>query len=75
MNEQTWRLTEITGIFVDLRDAIDRLSRVFVHLVDDVPPEGPAAEDLVDLRRVLYGLHAVIDQYIAYTEEKAENDG
>ena len=48
---------------------IDHLSRVFVHLVDDVPAEGPAAEDLVDLRRVLYGLHAILRLHFAQEEE------
>jgi heavy metal translocating P-type ATPase len=48
---------------------IDHLSRVFVHLVDDVPSEGPAAEDLVDLRRVLYGLHAILRLHFAQEEE------
>ena len=48
---------------------IDHLSRVFVHLVDDVPPEGPAPEDLVDLRRVLYGLHAILRLHFAQEEE------
>jgi heavy metal translocating P-type ATPase len=48
---------------------IDHLSRVFVHLVEDVPPEGPAVEDLVDLRRVLYGLHAILRLHFAQEEE------
>jgi heavy metal translocating P-type ATPase len=48
---------------------IDHLSRVFVHLMEDVPPEGPAAEDLVDLRRVLYGLHAILRLHFAQEEE------
>jgi soluble P-type ATPase/iron-sulfur cluster repair protein YtfE (RIC family) len=48
---------------------IDHLSRVLVHLVDDVPPEGPAVEDLVDLRRVLYGLHAILRLHFAQEEE------
>jgi heavy metal translocating P-type ATPase len=48
---------------------IDHLSRVFVHLVDDVPPEGPAVEDLIDLRRVLYGLHAILRLHFAQEEE------
>jgi heavy metal translocating P-type ATPase len=48
---------------------IDHLSRVFVHLVEDVPPEGPAPEDLVDLRRVLYGLHAILRLHFAQEEE------
>jgi len=48
---------------------IDHLSRVFVHLLDDVPPEGPAPEDLVDMRRVLYGLHAILRLHFAQEEE------
>jgi heavy metal translocating P-type ATPase len=48
---------------------IDHLSRVFVHLVDDIPSEGPAVEDLVDLRRVLYGLHAILRLHFAQEEE------
>jgi hypothetical protein len=32
---------------------------VFGHLLSDLPPDGPA-DDLVDLRRVLYGLHAIL---------------
>jgi heavy metal translocating P-type ATPase len=48
---------------------IDHLSRVFVHLVDDIPPEGPPVEDLVDLRRVLYGLHAILRLHFAQEEE------
>jgi heavy metal translocating P-type ATPase len=48
---------------------IDHLTRVFQHLVDDLPPEGPTPEDLVDLRRVLYGLHAILRLHFAQEEE------
>ncbi len=48
---------------------IDHLCRVFVRLLEDVPPEGPAAPDLVDLRRVLYGLHAILRLHFAQEEE------
>jgi heavy metal translocating P-type ATPase len=48
---------------------IDHLCRVFVRLLEDVPPEGPSLEDLVDLRRVLYGLHAILRLHFAQEEE------
>jgi heavy metal translocating P-type ATPase len=59
---------------------IEHLSRVFVHLLDDLSPEGLDPEDLVDLRRVLYGLHAILRLHFAQEEEAyswlaAERDG
>jgi iron-sulfur cluster repair protein YtfE (RIC family) len=48
---------------------IEHLSRVFVHLLDDLPPDGLDADDLVDLRRVLYGLHAILRLHFAQEEE------
>lgn len=48
---------------------IDHLARVFRSLMADLPPEGPGPEDLVDLRRVLYGLHAVLRLHFAQEEE------
>jgi heavy metal translocating P-type ATPase len=48
---------------------IEHLSRVFVHLLEDLPPESLDAEDLVDLRRVLYGLHAILRLHFAQEEE------
>jgi heavy metal translocating P-type ATPase len=48
---------------------IEHLARVFGHLVADLPPDGPTREDLVDLRRVLYGLHAVLRLHFAQEEE------
>jgi len=48
---------------------IEHLARVFGHLLSDLPPEGPTAEDLVDLRRVLYGLHAILRLHFAQEEE------
>ena len=48
---------------------IEHLSRVFGHLLDDLPTEGPTREDLVDLRRVLYGLHAVLRLHFAQEDE------
>jgi soluble P-type ATPase len=48
---------------------IEHLARVFQQLLDDLPPEGPEPEDLMDLRRVLYGLHAILRLHFAQEEE------
>jgi heavy metal translocating P-type ATPase len=48
---------------------ISHLARVFRQLVQDLPEEGPAPDDLVDLRRVLYGLYAVLRLHFAQEEE------
>ncbi len=48
---------------------IEHLSRVYGHLLADLPDDGPALEDLVDLRRVLYGLHAILRLHFAQEEE------
>ncbi len=48
---------------------IEHLTRVFVHLLDDLPPDTIDADDLVDLRRVLYGLHAILRLHFAQEEE------
>jgi len=48
---------------------IAHLGRVFGQLVDDLPAEGPSSEDLMDLRRVLYGLHAILRLHFAQEEE------
>jgi heavy metal translocating P-type ATPase len=48
---------------------IEHLSRVFGRLLDDLPEEGPAPDDILDLRRVLYGLHAILRLHFAQEEE------
>jgi len=48
---------------------ISHLARLFRQLVDDLPEEGPTPDDLVDLRRVLYGLHAILRLHFAQEEE------
>ncbi len=48
---------------------ISHLARLFQQLVTDLPAEGPAADDLIDLRRVLYGLHAILRLHFAQEEE------
>ena len=48
---------------------ISHLARVFRQLLDDLPEAGPTADDLVDLRRVLYGLYAILRLHFAQEEE------
>lgn len=48
---------------------IFHLIGLYDRLVGDLPPEGPAPEDLVDLRRVLYGLDAILRLHMAQEEE------
>jgi heavy metal translocating P-type ATPase len=48
---------------------IEHLSRVYGRLLAELPAEGPTPEDIVDLRRVLYGLHAILRLHFAQEEE------
>jgi len=48
---------------------ISHLARVFRQLLEDLPAEGPSPDDLVDLRRVLYGLYAILRLHFAQEEE------
>ncbi|HSJ51859.1 MAG TPA: heavy metal translocating P-type ATPase [Actinomycetota bacterium] len=48
---------------------IEHLSRVYGHLLSDLPDQGATGVDLVDLRRVLYGLHAILRLHFAQEEE------
>ena len=52
---------------------IAHLARLFGRLVDELPPgdaEPLTADDLRDLRRILYGLHAVLRLHFAQEEEQ-----
>jgi heavy metal translocating P-type ATPase len=48
---------------------ISHLGRLYQTVVDDLPAGGPTPEDLMDLRRLLYGLHAVLRLHFAQEEE------
>jgi heavy metal translocating P-type ATPase len=48
---------------------ISHLARVYQQLLQDLPAEGPTHDDLVDLRRILYGLHAVLRLHFAQEDE------
>ena len=48
---------------------IFHLIRLYARLVEELPADGPAPDDLPDLRRVLYGLHAILRLHMAQEEE------
>jgi heavy metal translocating P-type ATPase len=58
-----------TGPLIQTHHEIHRLARLFGRLVAQLPAEGPRAEDLRDLRRVLYGLHAILQLHFSQEEE------
>jgi len=50
---------------VEIAHQIRRLGQ----LLDDIGPDGPDGEDIADLRRLLYGLHAVLRLHTAQEDE------
>ena len=58
-----------TGPLIQTHHEIHRLTRLYGRLVAHLPAEGPAREDCRDLRRVLYGLHAILSLHFAQEEE------
>jgi hypothetical protein len=48
---------------------ISHLGRIYEQLVRDLPVEGPSPDDVMDLRRLLYGLYAVLRLHFAQEEE------
>jgi hypothetical protein len=61
---------------------ISHLIKVFGHLLDGMPAEGPGPEDMRELRRILYGLYAILtlhfaqeeESYLALIEERMKSD-
>jgi soluble P-type ATPase len=49
----------------EIHHAITRLGR----LLDDIGPDGPDDDDIIELRRLLYGLHAILRLHTAQEEE------
>jgi soluble P-type ATPase len=49
---------------------VARLTRTFENMVEDIGSAGPSDDDLPGLRRVLYGLHAVLTLHRAEEEEQ-----
>ena len=58
-----------TGPLIQTHHKIDRLTRLYGRLLAQLPAEGPAPEDLRDLQRVLYGLHAILVLHFSQEEE------
>jgi heavy metal translocating P-type ATPase len=58
-----------TGTMSRSHVEIMHLIRVLGRLAEDLTPEGPAAEDLPELQRILYGLYAILRLHFAQEEE------
>jgi heavy metal translocating P-type ATPase len=58
-----------TGPLIQTHHEIHRLTRLYGRLVAHLPAQGPAPGDCRDLRRVLYGLHAILSLHFAQEEE------
>jgi soluble P-type ATPase len=58
-----------TGPLIHTHGEIRRLSRLCARRVAQLPPAGPTAEDLRDIRRLLYGLHAILTLHFAQEDE------
>lgn len=58
-----------TAPLVQTHREIARLSRLFSRLVDRVREGAPLAGELRDLRRILYGLHAILVLHFAQEDE------
>ena len=58
-----------TGPLIQTHHEIHRLTRLYARLVAQLPADGPRPEDLRDLRRALYGLHAILTLHFAQEEE------
>lgn len=60
---------DVTAALHRTHTEIFHLVRFLDRLVGEVPQEGPGPEDLTDLRRVLYGLDAILRLHMAQEEE------
>ncbi len=58
-----------TGTMERAHVEIAHLTRVLGQLLADLPAGGPAPDDLTELRRVLYGLYAILRLHFAQEEE------
>jgi heavy metal translocating P-type ATPase len=60
---------DVTAALHRTHTEIFHLIRLMDRLVTEIPAEGPGAEDLTDLRRVLYGLDAILRLHMAQEDE------
>lgn len=56
---------DATGTMSRAHAEIVHQTRVFCRLLEDLAPEGPQAEDLPELRKLLYGLYAILRLHFA----------
>ena len=61
--------TDPTATMTRAHLEISHLVNLLGRTVDDLPPEGPGAEDVRELKRILYGLHAILSLHFAQEEE------
>jgi heavy metal translocating P-type ATPase len=57
------------GPMIRAHAEISHLTRVLGQILEDIGEAGPGPEDLTELRRVLYGLHAILLLHFAQEEE------
>jgi hypothetical protein len=48
---------------------IGHLIRRLGLVLDDIGPDGPNEDDIIELRRLLYGLHAILKLHFAQEDE------
>lgn len=61
---------------------ISHLIKVFGRVLDEMPEKGPGPEDIREIRRILYGLYAILtlhfaqeeESYLALIEERMKSD-
>jgi hypothetical protein len=58
-----------TGPLIQTHQEIRRLTRLFGRLVLQLPKDGAEPYDYRDIRRVLYGLHAILSLHFAQEDE------
>jgi soluble P-type ATPase/hemerythrin-like domain-containing protein len=58
-----------TGTMSRAHAEIAHLIRRLGRVLDDIGPDGPDQDDVVDLRRLLYGLHAILQLHFAQEDE------
>ena len=61
--------TDPTGTMSRAHVEIAHLIRRLGRVIDGIGAAGPDADDLVELRRLLYGLHAVLELHFAQEDE------
>jgi hypothetical protein len=60
---------DATGTMSRTHAEIAHLVRRLGRLLDEMPSDGPDEDDIVELRRVLYGLHAILRLHFAQEDE------